>query len=123
MSSLVNKFSGKWQNENGQILVIKGNESELLVDYYRNNQLLFAQRNLLGEKCSPAVDMKAYFREIRLIVELGSEGLGPTLELDYVRTEDKETLIPSVLCGLYDDWEDDFGVPWIFPLSLYKKID
>ena len=31
-------------------------------------------------------------------------------------------LIPEVLMGLYDDWEDDFGVPWVFPLSIYRRV-
>ena len=32
-----------------------------------------------------------------------------------------ERLVPEVQCGLYDDWEEDFGVPWVFPLSIFLR--
>jgi hypothetical protein len=56
-----------------------------------------------------------------LIVEagkLGVVGLGPTLEL---RPLSNNELKPNVSMGLYDDWEDDLGLPWAFPLSVYKR--
>lgn len=26
-------------------------------------------------------------------------------------------LVPEVTMGMYDDWDDDLGVPWAFPLA------
>ena len=30
-------------------------------------------------------------------------------------------LVPSVGVGLYDNWEDDLGVPWAFPLRVWRR--
>jgi hypothetical protein len=65
--------------------------------------------------------MKSYFDETGLTVELGNEGVGPTLKLKYINNI-KEGLIPSVQCGHYDEREEDLGVPWVFPLIIYYKI-
>ena len=68
---------------------------------------------------------------LRLSVEAGTEGSGPCYHLyPAVRREDGARarptgdepprtleLLPVVMFGLYDDWEDDLGVPWAFPLS------
>jgi hypothetical protein len=58
----------------------------------------------------------------KLMIELGYPGVGPYLELSVEWNEQGEPLrlIPRVCTGLYDDWEQDFGVPWIFPLSPYE---
>ncbi len=57
----------------------------------------------------------------RLRVEAGAlriNGLGPTLNLAPL---DANTLQASVSLGLYDDWDDDLGLPWAFPLSPYRR--
>jgi hypothetical protein len=50
--------------------------------------------------------------------KLGIAGAGPTLDL---RPLTSDTLLPSVSMGLYDDWEDDLGIPWALPLSSYHR--
>lgn len=66
-----------------------------------------------------------------LRVEVGASeglaGLGPTYDVRFVHennrpatSADPVTAIqaePSVTMGLYDDWEDDLGVPWAMPLE------
>jgi hypothetical protein len=63
------------------------------------------------------------------------KGVGPTYRLYFVVEEENQKLrvatsddliekikiIPDIGMGLYDDWEDDLGVPWALPLSDYKK--
>lgn len=49
---------------------------------------------------------------------LKAEGIGPTLNLFPMASD---TLEPLVFMGLYDDWEDDLGLPWAYPLSPYHR--
>lgn len=65
-----------------------------------------------------------------LEVEAGTPGLGPTYRL-YAAVEtagnlriatattrvDDLVLVPNTSIGLYDDFEDDLGVPWAYPLD------
>jgi hypothetical protein len=65
-----------------------------------------------------------------LEIEAGSPGLGPTYRL-YAAVEgpeglrkahddaavDRLVLVPNTMIGLYDDWDDDLGVPWAYPLD------
>lgn len=56
-----------------------------------------------------------------LQVEAGTPGLGPTYRL-YVGTDDDgDVLMPQVVMGLYDDYDDDLGVPWAFPLLPLRQ--
>lgn len=67
----------------------------------------------------------------RLQIEVGVPFTGPTYNLylsekeidikDFVNIVDKIRLLPEVQMGLYDDWDDDFGIPWAFPYKDYKK--
>jgi hypothetical protein len=68
-----------------------------------------------------------------LEVEAGTADLGPTYHLypatktrtglraagDNVTVE-KLLLVPNTVIGLYDDDEDDLGVPWAYPLHPLK---
>lgn len=49
---------------------------------------------------------------------LRMNGLGPTLNLRFVSHDE---LKPNLGLGLYDDWEDDLGLPWVRPLSVYRR--
>lgn len=68
---------------------------------------------------------------LRLSVEAGTAGLGPMYHL-YPRARGADgaltpptgdeppsglVLVPDVTGGLYDEWEDDLGVPWAHPLE------
>jgi hypothetical protein len=53
-----------------------------------------------------------------LTIEAGVVGLGPTYRL---RRAENDRLLPSVGMGLYDDYDDDLGVPWAFPLEPYRR--
>lgn len=115
------QYIGQWADESGKILVIRENGGEVVADFLVDEKRP-VDRMLLGGKKSQSLGMSAYINELSLIVELGDEGVGPTLQLNYKRAKEKDVLLPTVLCGLYDDWEEDFGVPWVFPLSVYYKV-
>ncbi|GAA5190320.1 hypothetical protein GCM10023322_45180 [Rugosimonospora acidiphila] len=64
-----------------------------------------------------------------LEVEAGTVNLGPTYRLYAAREEADElrgaaddlpverlVLVPEIVMGLYDDYDDDLGVPWAYPL-------
>lgn len=122
MHNHLQKYIGKWTDECGKILIFKTNEQELVADFYMDRNLVAVERELLGGAKAPSLLMKTYFEDSMLIVELGEEGIGATLQLEYRNTEDNEYFVPTVVHGLYNDLEEDFGVPWIFPLSVYRKM-
>lgn len=74
-------------------------------------------------------------KQIYLKVEAGSVGIGPTYKLYFVVNGDDGVqrlaseddpiqnirINPDIGAGLYDEWEEDLGVPWALPLIEYKK--
>ena len=69
-----------------------------------------------------------------LQVEAGTYHLGPTYNLHFGVMRDgvlhsarlwdfwrELFLVPSVGVGLYDDWENNLGVPWAFPLRVWRR--
>ena len=65
-----------------------------------------------------------------LEVEAGTPDVGPTYRLYAAREDDGGwrtadpdlpvellVLVPNTNIGLYDDWDDDLGVPWAYPLD------
>ncbi|MCY9670854.1 hypothetical protein M5X11_39235 [Paenibacillus alginolyticus] len=119
----IEKFIGSWTNHSGHILKIyKINHIEVRVDFYPHLGCEPINRELLGRRAL-SVNMKAILQEQGLQIELGEEGLGPTLELAVTMINNKDYLEPQVVMGLYDDYEDDFGVPWILPLSYFEKLE
>jgi len=80
-------------------------------------------RNFLNPiKNEPAENMPSKLKDGKLVVELGTSGLGPALVLEFIESDGKDFLIPEIQMGLYDDYEDDLGVGWIFPLSRFERI-
>ena len=131
-----------WIDESGRILIIERKNSEHRVTVkpnmgakpYRQSDLhhpFKRTENLMSEW------VKNSTSHCFLRVEAGTEGLGPTYDL-YFRIQDELTKLirfahaadpmeavfiePVVSMGLYDDFEDDFGVPWAFPIQKYYKI-
>ncbi|WP_159888703.1 hypothetical protein [Paenibacillus puerhi] len=86
----INKYLGSWTDHSGSV----GCEP--------------VNRMLLGRKAL-SINMKGILQEPGLQIELGQEGLGPTLELIITLFNNEEYLEPYVVMGMYDDYEDDFG--------------
>ena len=71
-----------------------------------------------------------------LQVEAGTPNLGPTYRLypaiepvrgHFGRAEDTldlvdVVLLPTTVIGLYDDYDDDLGVPWAYPLLPLRWV-
>lgn len=120
---VIGVFLGKWIDGTGKVLVIGSGRSGFLVDFYQSAELKPVSRKMpMGEPIS-SLNMVAYLDGAVLVVELGLEGLGATLRLSHGMIEGKENLIPEIVRGLYWDWEEDFGVPWVFPLSPYSRAE
>ena len=118
----LSEFVGRWMDQAGHILEINRIDDmkvDVSFDPSINSQPVF--RDLLGRK-SLSLNMSACLIKTGLQIELGEEGLGPTLELEH-RTvnDDKLFLIPTVVMGLYDDYEDDFGVRGCIPYRYMKR--
>ena len=72
----------------------------------------------LGLNPLPTRDMRAMMAGGELRAEAGVIGIGPTYTLQLTQND---TLLPRVEMGLHDDWEEDLGVPWAFPLEPYRR--
>lgn len=116
------RFSGNWTDKTGKILVVASDSDKLQVDFYKNLSLEPVSRKMADGAPSLSLKMTSYFQSSELIVELGTEGIGATLHLNYHIIDGKECLIPELEHGLYGDNEDDFGIPWLFPLNIYHRI-
>lgn len=113
-------YLGRWKDESGRVLAIRfGGDGAILADYTGKDGIPYT-RSMLNFRKSPSRDMPAAMNGQGLVVELGTPGLGPTLFL--VRADDagRRALVPRLDMGLYDDWEDDLGAPWVLPLSEFS---
>ena len=120
-------YAGLWLDEHGRALdIVPSTATEAVVTIAPSvTESCYRGDGLLG-----AIDMKerpasVYRRDgetPRLMVEVGVVGLGPTYQLTFAAADDGSAiLIPHVGIGLYDDFEDDLGVPWAFPLYPYRR--
>jgi hypothetical protein len=117
--TIADLFVGEWIDAACRFLQVRVLDSgRFAVTCLGPDRKPFSRRLLEGE--APSIDMPATVHEGRLVVEVGTPDLGPTLCLAYSDEGGPVRLVPEVRMGLYDDWEDDFGVPWLFPLSAYR---
>lgn len=132
-------WCGLWTDKNGKQLIIESAKhhfySVTVLDPGNNP----FQINLLGDEKKVTLELKGQFCKdldgnLMLQVEAGTEGIGPTYRLYFLVAKDqsfrpakntdeiKKIIIrPTIGIGLYDDYEDDLGVPWAFPLEDFKK--
>ena len=118
MTPSIDDFIGRWIDESGRVLIIERRDQDAVVV-----TVLCAETNapyrrslLLGRGTTK--DLVAELTDTRLVVEAGTVHLGPTLQLE----REGELLAPTVAMGLYDDFDDDLGAPWAFPLSHYRRL-
>lgn len=91
------KFMGWWSDETCRLLIIKKVGALILADVLLGEEKFPATRDLLGNDKLPSVNMKTYFDCGRLNVELGTEGLGPFLQIEYRKAKLKHFRYISVL--------------------------
>ena len=139
MEDFPEELCGLWIDEEGKAIYItkvKPQEFRTAIIFNFNKQL---------ESKSMKIDehlKKLFTRWVldkqrtvsRLQIEAGIDFIGPTynlylsmvdnkpqnFKLDLEKIEDIR-LYPEVQMGLYDDFEEDYGVPWGFPYKNYQK--
>jgi hypothetical protein len=115
-------LAGWWVAADGKAVLIEHVDDQLLITVaptrdapaYRSAELLgggHADIRRLPAEVGGTDDVPF------LQVEAGTPGLGPTYRLHVVTEPAGDVLlVPNVGMGLYDDYDDDLGVPWAFPL-------
>ena len=143
MDAIPTTWMGEWMDESGRTITIDMlNDKEFIVSI-RNPDGHPFKLNRFGFQLfrSQTIALKTSFTTDKdgrqlLQVEAGKVGLGPTYKLYFVANGEGETIrpascddaidnvriMPEIGMGLYDDWEDDLGVPWALPLSAYRKL-
>lgn len=138
-TALPKSWLGCWIDKNGKCLEIKEEKGSFLVSV-QDNHGQFYLITLLEEKKKATKDLVGKFsldnnNNPFLHIEAGEIGLGPTYNLYFLSLKengsyrlardtdklDNVIISPNVGLGLYDDWEDDLGVPWAFPLEEFNK--
>lgn len=110
-------FAGLWVDALGRILVLEVEGEDGFISVYPSKDGAATAIDLLDGKRTTE-RMKGEFGTTKkegnliLTVEAGTPGLGPTYQLEWVDGR----LIPHAGMGLYDDYDDDLGMPWAFPL-------
>lgn len=140
IKSIPKEWLGLWEDDNGKQLKIESIKNGLYSVSIYNNEGIPYKIELLDNKLKDTITLKATFtndtnRNSILQVEAGEYGIGPTYNLYFmsfkngqelnfaVNSDDLNMIIikPTVGIGLYDDFEDDLGVSWAYPLSDFKK--
>ena len=139
-NSIPNSWCGLWTDRKGRQLIIKSTQHDFYSVTVLDANGMPYEIELLDGKSKKTIDLIARFtKDLKkttiLQVEAGMNGAGPTYNLYFLKvnrydkprwarkSDDVNDVIinPDVGMGLYDDWEDDLGVPWAFPLEYYKK--
>jgi hypothetical protein len=134
------RWVGWWVAADGKAVLIETRLRSILVSVapdrepepYVSAQLLDGEAKRIERlEPSPWVDERG---RRYLEIEAGTPEVGPTYRLysavelspgSRASAENKTDvrdviLIPDSSMGLYDDWEDDLGVPWAYPLDQLR---
>jgi len=117
-------FVGKWRDNDGKVLNIRKNEkNKLEIDFSKKAEYVDIVKLNSDKNKSIGLDSNYYSKLYQLDIELGESGIGAFLSLDYYCINNREYLRPMVSHGLIDEWEECFGVEWIFPVIDYFKVE
>jgi hypothetical protein len=139
--SIPKKWCGTWADKDGKKLIIEPTRHKFyIINVLDPKGQPFQIDLLLEEKTKKTTNLIGRFSKDTnnnsiLEVEAGINDIGPTFNLYFLTVKQngklrparnldnlKDIVIkPDVGMGLYDDWEDDLGVPWAFPLNNYRK--
>ena len=139
--SIPNSWCGFWADKNGKQIVIESTKHDIYdVSVLDANGQPYEIELLEGNKRDTIRLTGRFATDTNgnpiLQVEAGSNDIGPTYNLYFLTAkrdqelrraknfDDLDYIIirPNVGLGLYDDWDDDLGVPWAFPLEDFKKF-
>jgi hypothetical protein len=131
---------GTWVGADGKAVQLMGDSGGILVTVspgrgepaYLSAELLRGGRKRierLPANCRIDDEGRWY-----LEIEAGTQDLGPTYRLYAAVTDgadlrhahpddavDSLVLVPDTSMGLYDDYDDDLGVPWAYPLQPLRR--
>ena len=139
MDEFPDNWCGLWIDEKGKALFIKKCEkliykTTIIFDLLNQLQkdLIHINEHLKNLTTNWVFDKQRKIN--RLQIEVGLNYVGPTYNLYYGLIDNTESkpinskidpfkieLLPEVQMGLYDDMEDDYGIPWGFPYFNYRK--
>ena len=134
-------WTGRWSAADGKTVLVERLKGRLLVTVSPTRDgRPYTSAELLGGGTKsierlPATCLLDPEGRRCLEIEAGTESLGPTYRL-YAALDDVAgrrraptdtpradlVLIPNTSIGLYDDYEDDLGVPWALPLEAMRFI-
>ena len=136
------QWVGLWVADDGKAVLIEIRRRSILVSVapsvgvrtYESAELLDGSRKRISRlDAIPLLDEEG--RRF-LQVEAGTPDVGPTYRLypavepvrgHFDRADDSidvvdVVLLPTTVIGLYDDWDDDMGVPWAYPLQPLRWV-
>ncbi|QNR24542.1 hypothetical protein [Croceimicrobium hydrocarbonivorans] len=138
--SIPELWCGLWIDKNGKQVIIEPTKHNFYAVTVLDSQGEAYKINLLAGNTKDTIGLLGRFATDSngipfLQVEAGRMDLGPTYNLYFLNAENNQKLQlannsddlnniimrPYVESGLYDDWEDDLGVPWAFPLADFKR--
>jgi hypothetical protein len=140
--SLPDHWIGWWEAEDGKAVFLERGKGGVLITVapaqgsspYQSARLLSGRRKRIRRLRASCLADEAGRRYLE--IEAGTNDLGPTYRLypvvaragrleaapdDAPRTD--VVLLPEVNIGLYDDWDDDLGVPWAEPLLPFQSVN
>lgn len=128
---MANPFVGEWQDDDGRRMTIKKLLFSRSLDKHTGFKATYRVSILLPNGDAAVIDAlgdKILSSRLPghidpqgsgdLLVELGVPGLGTYMHL----SPRENVLAPRLRMGLFHDDEDDLGVPWILPLSCYRRL-
>jgi hypothetical protein len=131
---------GTWIGDDGKTVRVVRNDGGIAVTVspgrgqaaYLSAELLGGGRKRIDDlpaRCLVDGEGRRY-----LEIEAGTPGLGPTYRLYAAVIEDtglrqahhddsvdRLVLVPNTGIGMYDDFDDDLGVPWAYPLAPLRR--
>ncbi len=116
MTPTLADFAGLWVDEEGRALYVDGAfvtvTESLIGPPFRKPLLVWHGRTAAMPAKLVDKDGDTYLQ-----VEAGTVDLGPTYQLHLM----DDMLVPVLGLGLYDDFDDDLGVPWAIPLLPWRR--
>ncbi|TNE27391.1 MAG: hypothetical protein EP346_12300 [Bacteroidetes bacterium] len=138
--SIPKTWCGLWTDKNGKQVIIEPTKHHSYVVTVLDSKGQPYKIDLLGGSQKDTIKLLGRFTTDTngnpiLQVEAGRHDVGPTFNLYFLVSKNDQKLRlaknsdalnniiikANVGMGLYDDWEDDLGVPWAFPLEDFKK--
>lgn len=116
-------FAGCWQNEEGNVLVIKPFGKRFLVRFIRKDgKLLFWNRLRLFFHMFP-VGRIGKIDGNKLVISLcGVWGPWIHFRPSVSEMNNVETLSPEIEPSINDGYENIIGIEWLQPLSTFKRL-